>query len=253
MTDATIWIARHPAKHTCRLRLYCFPYAGGGTQVYRGFAQSLPVEVELCLIQLPGRERRFREPAFTSVKETVCELLAPMLAETDRPWAFFGHSLGALIAFELTRALREESASSPLHLFVSAHRAPHLPDPTPQIHGLPDSGFIEELKKLNGTPAEVFDHEELLGVMLPQIRADITAAETYAYEPQPPLDCPITAFGGSDDPLVSAEEVVPWSEHTTSDYSYRIFEGDHFFIHTAQGAVVEALRTQLSDLLTRLD
>ena len=89
--------------------------------------------------------------------------------------------------------------------------------------------------------------------MLPLIRADITAAETYAYEPRPPLDCPITAFGGSDDPLVSAEEVVPWSEHTISDYSYHIFDGDHFFIHTAQDAVVEALRTQLSDLLARLD
>jgi medium-chain acyl-[acyl-carrier-protein] hydrolase len=252
MTDATTWIARPPAQGTARLRLYCFPYAGGGTQIYRRYAQLLPPGIEVCMVQLPGRERRFSEPASTSVDKLVRALLPVMRAETDLPWAFFGHSLGALIAYELARALRADGLPLPRHLFVSAHGAPHLPDTHPPIHNLPDDEFIEELKELNGTPAEVFEEQELVDLMLPLIRADFTAAETYEYEPQPPLDCPITVFGGSDDPLVSEDELTPWQEHTVLDCTCHSFEGDHFFIHTAEEAVMDAMRTQLCDVLAGL-
>ena len=204
------------------------------------------------MAQLPGRERRIGEPALTSVDESVRGLLPALRAETDLPWAFFGHSLGALIAYELARALRNQGLPSPRHLFLSAHRAPHLPDSHPPIYNLPESDFIEELKQLNGTPAELFKEQELLDLMLPLIRADFTAAETYEYDPQPPLDCPITVFGGRDDPLVSEEELTPWREHTAQDFHFRAFEGDHFFIHTAEAAVVDAIRTQLAGVLAEL-
>lgn len=253
MSDAATWIARQATPGVSRLRFYCFPYAGGGTQIYRRFAQQLPPGIELCMLQMPGRERRFGEPALTSVDASVRALVPVMRAETDLPWVFFGHSLGALIAYELARALRSDGLPTPRHLFASGHRAPHLPDPDEPIHGLPDSQFIEELKELNGTPAELFAEQELLDLMLPLIRADFTAAETYEYQPQPPLDCPITAFGGTDDPLVTEDEVMPWREHTVADYSYHIFEGDHFFIHSAEAAVMDALRTQLSRVLAGLD
>jgi len=252
MTDAATWITRQPAQGEARLRLYCFPYAGGGTQIFRRYARRLPPGIEVCMVQLPGRERRISEPAPTSVGESVRGLLPVLRAETDLPWAFFGHSLGALIAYELTRALRTQGLPLPRHLFLSAHRAPHLPDSHPPIYNLPDDEFIDELKQLNGTPVEVFQEQELLDLLLPLIRADFTAAETHEYVPQPPLNCPITVFGGRDDPLVTEDELSPWIEHTTLDFSFRAFDGDHFFIHTAEDAVVDAIRTQLAGVLAEL-
>lgn len=252
MTDAATWIARQSAQGECRLRLYCFPYAGGGTQIYRGYAQLLPPGIEVCMVQLPGRERRFGEPAPTSVDESVRGLLPVMRAETDLPWAFFGHSLGALIAYELARALRTEGLPSPRHLFVSAHRAPHLPDSNPPIHDLPDGEFIEELTKLNGTPAEVFESPELVELMLPLLRADFAAAETYLYADEQPLECPITALGGESDPLVSVSEIEGWREQTTAAFNPHILEGDHFFLQQSQTQFLQILNNVLGTVLSEL-
>jgi medium-chain acyl-[acyl-carrier-protein] hydrolase len=152
----------------------------------------------------------------------------------DLPYAILGHSLGALTGFELTRALRREGLPLPAHLVVSGHRGPQLPDPDPPIHGLPDAEFIEELSALNGTPAEVFESPELVELMLPLLRADFTAAETYAYTEEAALECPITALGGDSDPLVSADEIEGWRSQTTSGFDSRILAGDHFFLQQSQ-------------------
>lgn len=240
---AGAWLIRHRATPTPpRMRLFCLPYAGGGAQVYRPYPQALPVDVEVCAIQLPGRERRFREPALKSV-EAIVDQLAPVLGELfDRPYAIFGHSLGALVGFELVRRLRKEGRPLPLHLFASGHRAPHLPDPDPPIHHLPDAQFVEELRHLNGTPQEVFESPELLELILPVLRADFTAAETYAYRSDAPLSCPITALGGTRDAMISRDELQAWQEHTSIDFELYLLEGDHFFIHQRHDDVMRILR-----------
>ncbi len=146
-------------------------------------------------MQLPGRESRLRDPCFTGL-EPLVQALPPYL---DMPYAFFGHSLGALIGFELARALVRESRPGPVHLFVSDHSAPQIQNPDPPIHQLPEPDFIKKLRHLNGTPGEVLQHAELMALLLPVLRADFAINETYVYIPGSLLDCPISAFGGLQD------------------------------------------------------
>jgi len=246
---ANVWLSRpRSARTPPRLRLFCLPYAGGGAQIYRNYAQALPADVEVCAVHLPGRERRFREPALESV-DVIVDQLAPVVRElSDRPFAIFGHSLGALVGFELVRRLRKEGGPTPLRFFASGHRAPHLPDPDPPIHHLPDAQFIEELRELNGTPQEVFESPELLELILPVLRADFTAAETYAYRSDAPLTCPITALGGTNDDMIPGEALHAWQEHTSRDFEAHLLEGDHFFIHQRHEDVIRIVRGRLTDV-----
>jgi medium-chain acyl-[acyl-carrier-protein] hydrolase len=248
---AEIWFSRTRARRTPpRMRLFCFPYAGGGAQIYRNYAEALPNDIEVCAIQLPGRERRFQEPSLESV-DAIVEQLAPVMAEqTDLPYAMFGHSLGALVGFELVRRLRSEGRQLPVRLFVSGHRAPHLPDPDPPIRHLPDDAFIEELRELNGTPQAVFDSPELLELVLPILRADFTAAETYTYRSDHPLPCSITALGGASDEMVTREALQGWKDHAGGGFEYYVLEGDHFFIHQRHQDVMRILRDRLADART---
>jgi medium-chain acyl-[acyl-carrier-protein] hydrolase len=231
------------------MRLYCLPYAGGGAQIYRSYSDALPAEVEVCAVQLPGRERRFSEQPLESV-DAIVDQLAPVLTpELDLPYCVFGHSLGALIGFELVRRLRNSGQPLPLRLFVSGHRAPHLPDPDPPIRHLPDAEFIEELRALNGTPQAAFESPELLELVLPTLRADFTAAETYAYRDDAPLACAITALGGSGDDMVSREALEGWRQHTTGPFEFHVLEGDHFFIHQRHPEVMRILSGRLAQAL----
>ena len=250
MTDPAKWLARQPLRGEPRLRLFCFPFAGGGTQAYRTYGQMLPAGVEVCAVQLPGRERRFGAPAPTSVAETVASLLPVMRQMLDLPYAIFGHSLGALTGFELARGMRAAGMPLPLHLIASAHRGPQLPDPDPPIHGLPDDEFIAELSKLNGTPKEVFESPELVELMLPLLRADFAAAETYHYQDQAPLSCPLTALGGDADPEVSVDEIEAWGEQTEAAFDFQILDGDHFFFQQSQARFIQILNDVLDGLLS---
>jgi surfactin synthase thioesterase subunit len=252
LNDVAKWLARQPVRGECRLRMFCFPFAGGGAQIYRNYAQMLPQGVEVCAVQLPGRERRFGEPALSSVAETLTRILPIMRQSIDRPYVIFGHSLGALTGFELVRSMREIGLPLPVHLIVSGHRGPQLPDPDPPIHGLPDSEFIEELTALNGTPAEVFESPELVELMLPLLRADFAAAETYRYEDAEPLECPITALGGDSDPLVSAAEIEGWRIQTRAAFESHILAGDHFFFQQSQQQFMQILNGVLSAELSGL-
>jgi medium-chain acyl-[acyl-carrier-protein] hydrolase len=176
----------------------------------------------------------------------VHELAEAILPELDKPFAFFGHSMGALIAFELTHQLRKLNQPSPAHLIVSGRSAPHLPDTDPQTHDLPEKEFLEELRRLNGTPAEALDHPELMQLMLPILRADFAICETYSYEDRPVLDCPITALGGLDDANVSREELASWRERTSGAFTMRMFPGDHFYLHTSQSPLLETVTALLT-------
>jgi len=226
-----LWIKRTRQDPQTCFRLFCFPYAGGGASFFRTWRESLWPDIEVCAIQLPGREERLAEPPFenlSSLTDVLAEVLYPYL---DFPFAFFGHSLGSLISFELTRRLRRQKAPCPLQMFVSGHRAPQIPDPDPPIHQLPDSEFIEELGRFNGTPKAVLENPELMEVFMPLLRSDIGLDETYVYNHEAPLDCPISAFGGLEDEEVSREELSAWHDQTRSRFNIQMFPGDHFFLN----------------------
>jgi medium-chain acyl-[acyl-carrier-protein] hydrolase len=174
------------------------------------------------------------------------EALGPALSPyLNKPFAFFGHSMGALILIEFTRWLRRTGGPMPVHLFVSGRRAPQVPDDTRPSYDLPEPEFIERLRELNGTPHAVLDHPELMQLMVPLLRADFGVCETYQYEREPPFDIPMTVFGGRDDVEVSREKLEPWREHTASSFSLHIFPGDHFFVHSAQNQVIRVIKEHL--------
>ena len=174
------------------IRLVCFPYAGGGAHIYADWRTGLPPQVEVHAVQLPGRGRRFAEPALERLDAAVSDIVDALATLNDKPFMFFGHSMGALLAFETARALRRLGSAGPLRLLMSAYRAPQLERREPPIRDLPEAAFIAKLREFEGTPPEVFANKELLELMLPVVRADFTLVETHRYRPELPLACPIS-------------------------------------------------------------
>lgn len=245
-STVNLWLQYWRPSRRARLRLFCFPYAGGGASIFRTWSELLPPEIEVYPVQLPGRESRLHETAFSELLSLISPLAQALLPYLDMPYAFFGHSMGSLISFELARYLRRERHHpGPIHVFVSGHRAPQLPDPDPPTHHLPEPEFIEELRRLRGTPEEVLQSAELLHLMLPLLRADFALCETYLYHPEKPLTCPITAFGGLQDDEVPRETLAAWREQTCNSFKLRFFVGDHFFLHKEQLSLLQALSLDL--------
>lgn len=248
-TSATIaptpWFPEPKSNPETRLRLFCFPYAGGGALIYRDWSAKLPSTIEVWPAQLPGRGNRLREPCYTNLGQLVEALSESILPYLDKPFAFFGHSLGALIGFELARELRRKQGVEPLHLLVSGHSAPQVPKKRAVTYNLPETALIEEVRRLNGTPKEVLEIPELMELMLPLLRADFEVAQTYAYMAGPPLDCPITAFGGLQDSHVTRDGLAAWGEQTTTAFAMRLLPGDHFFLHSAQAQILQMLVEEL--------
>ncbi|HEX7181023.1 MAG TPA: thioesterase II family protein [Thermoanaerobaculia bacterium] len=246
------WLAFREAKPRARVRMFCFPYAGGGASTYRGWSASLPPDVEVCPVQLPGRESRLREEPFTR-PEPLIRILADVLApHMDMPFVFFGHSMGGMISFELSRELRRRGRTLPLHLFVSGRRAPHVPPREEPIHNLPEPEFIEELRRLQGTPEEVLQHAELMKLLTPVLRADFSVNETYTYTEEEPLDPGISAFGGLGDDEVTREDLEGWKQHTRGKFRLRMLPGDHFFLHPSKDVVCEAVARDMAELHPRV-
>ena len=241
------WLVRQNPLGRPRLRLFCFPHAGGGASAYRGWERRLPDEVELVVVQLPGRESRLLEPAFSQLHE-LADVLEGVLRRTlDAPFAFFGHSMGAYIAFELARRLEPRY---PLRqLFVSACRAPHMPASVPPLHGLPDTEFIEKLSdRYQEIPLEVRESEELMELVLPNLRADLELVETYRLPDRPPrLAVPIGGFGGTSDKSVSEAELRGWDELTRASFRLRMFPGGHFYLQPNRDRLLRALSAELAD------
>ena len=246
------WILRRPPNPAARLRLFCFPYAAGGASVFRTWQQSLPPEVDVCPVQLPGRESRLREPPFDRLAPLVHALVGVLEPYTDLPFAFYGYSNGALVSFELTRELRRRGMPQPAHIFAAACPAPHLPDRDPPVHDMPDDELIAEMRRLNGTPDEILQNDELMGLLIPLMRADAAIHETYVHAEEEPLDVPITAIGGLSDPKAQREDMEAWGLHTRADFSVRMVQGDHFFIHSAQAMVLRDLAQDLHGVLRRV-
>ncbi len=244
------WVQIRRPRPAARLRLICLPHAGGGASSYRDWAAHLPDDVEVVPVQLPGRESRFAEPPIESMGQLVYSLLDGLAGHLIAPFALFGHSMGALIGFELARRLPARGLA-PVHLFASGCRAPHLPSRSPDWHTLPDPEFLAAITDLGGIPPELLAQRELLDMMLPTLRSDCILTETYVCHPQAPLGCPVTAFGGLRDNEVPPEDIRAWSQHTTGSFRAHLLPGDHFFVNTARSdlfrLVISGLRRGGSD------
>ncbi|MBW4617806.1 MAG: thioesterase II family protein [Cyanosarcina radialis HA8281-LM2] len=242
----------HPQPNLqAKLRLFCFPYAGGSSFSFRGWSDNLPETVELCPIELPGRGTQMKSAPLTQLQPLVETIASHLLPHLDRPFAFFGHSLGGTIAFETVRLLHRQYGFNPVYLFVSGCRAPQIPAKTAPIHDLPEPEFIEELRRLNGTPEAVFQNPELMEMLMPILRTDFAVMETYAYVPEPMLNCPIAAFGGWQDLEVSQGDLAPWQEQTLASFSLEMFPGDHFFLHTDRSALLTSISSKLIAAIAR--
>jgi medium-chain acyl-[acyl-carrier-protein] hydrolase len=236
------WLKPNPSAS---LRLFCFPYAGGSSYIFRSWSDRLPKTMEICPIELPGRGIQIKSTPFKQIEPLVKAIAREILPYLDKPFAFFGHSMGGLVSFELARFIRREYNLEPVHLLISGRRAPQTKDLKPPINNLPETDFLQELRQLNGTPEEVLNNHELMEILVPILRADFAVLETYIYSQEAPLNCPISVFGGLQDREISIEKLEAWQVQTLNSFSLKMLPGDHFFIHSSQSFLAE-LNQQLN-------
>lgn len=241
----TSWIIKRTFNPHAAVNLFCFPYAGGSAAVFNTWRNHLPRFVNQYAIQLPGRDERFDEPMVRDPREVVAALYREMVPLLGEHYAIFGHSLGALLSFELIRKLRDNGHPEPVVYFPSGRHAPQLLHREPVIHALPEAQFIEELKKYGGTPQVLLEHPALMELYLPRLRADFQVSETYVYRCAPKLGCPIFAFGGLGEGNESQEDLQAWGEQTTGPFAHHSIRGNHFFMHSAEQEVVELIVRRL--------
>ncbi|MCB8984302.1 MAG: thioesterase [Ardenticatenaceae bacterium] len=244
-TEKQLWISSpKPVSHP-RLRLICIPYAGSGPVVFSQWPQALPPDVEVWGVRLPGRETRLREPAFDRLSPLVAALAEGLEPHMDVPFAIFGHSMGALIGFEMVHYWRDHSGPQPVHLLVSGHRAPHRPPLNPPVHQADKQTFLNRLKALGGTPARFFEMDDLVELLLPTLRADFAVWETYQYEEKPPLPIPLTVMGGRTDSEATESDYAAWRQHTTGEFTLHLFNGGHFYFSEDLSSLTRLVGTVL--------
>lgn len=229
-----------PINNNARYRLYCFPYAGGGAMAFRSWSMLFSDDIEVCAIQLPGRENRINESSMTDIYE-ISRRIAYEIIENqvrDKPFAFLGHSMGSLVSFEVVRYLRMRGYQLPGHIFLSSMNAPENTEINRYIHRLPDDEFIELINSLNGTPKEFFNDSRIQELFLPILRSDFKAVELYKYNSEEPFSVPITVLGGEDDKLISIQGLKRWRRETNSTFSLKLFQGDHFYFQNKSGREV---------------
>ena len=240
----TPWLINWKSNRRADVRLFCFPYAGAGDSIFRSWQQNLSDRIEVCPVQLPGRGSRIAEPPCTQINQLVWAAGEALALYLDKPFALFGHSMGALIAFELARHLRKEYSAQPVHLFVSGRPSPQTMSEPVDLDQL-DTELPEMLWRQNRIPKESLENPELMELVLPILRADLALCKSYIYTPKPPFSFSITAFGGLDDHGVPRHCIEGWREHTTGSFALRLFPGDHFFLDTCRLPLLEAISREL--------
>ncbi|MFE2107825.1 thioesterase II family protein [Kitasatospora sp. NPDC059463] len=243
--DDDRWIRRFHPRPDAAVRLVCLPHAGGSASYFLPVSRAMPPSVDVLCVQYPGRQDRRAEPLVDNVPDLADQVLAALLPWTDRPLAFFGHSLGATLAFEVARRLERQKGLVAAGLFASGRRAPST-HRVETVHLRDDDGLIADIRELSGTDDRLLGDEEILRMILPATRADYRAAETYAYEPGEALRCPLSALVGDDDPKVTVAEAAAWADHTEGPFDLRVFPGGHFYLADHQAAVIEAVTARLT-------
>jgi surfactin synthase thioesterase subunit len=243
--DSTAWLIRLPCS-TPRVQLLCLHHAGGGASGFLPWKAHLSPDIELCAVQLPGRGTRMQEPPVREFDALVNSLIEVIRHHVRAPYAFFGHSMGGLISFEVARRCQQLGLPLPQHLIVSASSAPPSRGAPKRLHELDDKALIEALREYNGTPPEALAHPELMEMMLPVVRVDFAMLAGYRYEPGPPLPVPITVLAGKQDPHVPQESLDRWQECTQLPCRRHEFDGGHFYLQGQTEAVVALVNRTLS-------
>jgi surfactin synthase thioesterase subunit len=252
--DATPWVRRYTSgaaldgeaagERGKPMRLVCFPHAGGAATAYAPLARALPATIETLALQYPGRQDRLAEPAVESIDELVAAVLPELRPWLDRPFAFFGHSTGAIVAYEVARVLQDEQGLMPVGLIASGRRGPST-HRAEHVHRGGDRSLLREVARLGGTPPELLADEEVQQLMLPALRGDYKAIETYEWRPGPPLDCPIFAVVGEDDPLATESEAAAWRAQTSAGFELHVLPGRHFYLVDQQHEVIALISRML--------
>ncbi|MFI5933817.1 thioesterase II family protein [Actinoplanes sp. NPDC051494] len=246
MTDDSRWLRRFQPAQPGAPRLVCFPHAGGSASYFLPVAQALAPQVEVFAVQYPGRQDRFTEPRVEDIATMAGRLHAVITRWGPGPLTLFGHSMGAIVAYEVARRLRRDRPDQELHLFASGRRAPHRTRSEPALHTLDDAGLITMTRALGGTATAVLDDPDMLRMILPALRSDYTAIETYHWEPDgAPPPCPVTALTGDSDPRTTPEEAAAWEQHSQHPFDLQVLPGGHFFLTDQAPAVLSLLRAHL--------
>ena len=236
--EGTAWLRRLRPSSVARRRLLCFPHCGGSASWYAPLARAsvLPDTVDVVALQYPGRQDRLAEPCVDSIGALRDAVVSELDGWLDRPFALFGHSMGAIVAYEVARVLEHERGRVPAALFVSGRRAPstHRDE---RVHRGGDPALLREVARVAGTPSQLLDDEDVHAMMLPALRGDYRAIETYAWRPGPEPSCPTWALVGDADPLTTPHEAAAWRAHTSGPFECVVFPGNHFYLADHRAAV----------------
>ena len=247
MSAKSSWFVSLRTRHQARIRLFCFPYAGGGVSSFREWPQLIPDLIDIAVLQLPGRDARYCDPPIFDIKNLVDSLVVEIGLMPYMPFVFFGHSLGALVSAELASRLHRDALPLPHHMIVSGCRPPHLSekDSAPPER-LTDDEFLKDLHRLQGTPKEVLEDAALMKLLLPTLRADFALGASCARESPTPLPCKMSTYGGLADPDVSPQDLTEWQHYSDQTVPVRLFRGGHFFLHSARADLIHMHATNPS-------
>jgi medium-chain acyl-[acyl-carrier-protein] hydrolase len=245
----TPWLPVRPPREP-GIRLFCFPHAGAGSLAYQEWSRLLPPSIQVLPVLPPGREMRLREAPYTHIEPYVEDLAEALAPELRAPYALFGHSLGALVAFELARRVRASGLTAPAHLFVSGRIAPQITEHRRVLHRLPADDLAREVTALGGLPRQIDLGDPRLGHLLTALRADLTVNETYAFRAEPVLGTAVTALGGTADPRVNDGELTAWCAQTTGKFALRTYQGGHFYLTEHRRALLSLIDRTLLPTVT---
>jgi medium-chain acyl-[acyl-carrier-protein] hydrolase len=236
-------------KSSAYARVYCLPHAGGTAGIFRYWQKLLPPDIDFCAIEYPGHGSRLGEPLLDTIEQVARSVADAVAAGPNVPYALLGHSMGSLVSFEACHVLAARRAAMPRLLIACGHRAPRAPRSTPPVHEAPHAEFVAHLRELGATPPEVFSSPDLLELMLPILRADFRACETYRPHDRSRLHINIAAYGGLRDADTSRDELFAWQQETTGECVVRMFPGGHFFVSDCADRVVATLERDLREAL----
>jgi medium-chain acyl-[acyl-carrier-protein] hydrolase len=248
MIQKNNWFKVFAEKPDAVCRLFCFHYAGGGASAFHSWVKSIPEDVEVFAVQLPGRENRLSEYPIRELTELIQKLAIEMSTYLDKPFIFFGHSMGALISYELTCYL----SNKPEYLYVSGRPSPHLPRKSLPIHHLREEEFITEIKKFEGMPDEILNDPELRELFFPALRADLEMCEKYTFREREKLSVPVKVYGGNNDQGVNESDLLAWNYVTDSFKGIALFEGGHFYFRNTGQEFLKYFKRDLEDTLKNL-